>query len=99
MPVKRDLTGIELHGDLSDFEGLVENRTESGCGLSESLETLRWDWKWGLGKTGRRLNNFVDFDDEGFAYLERELKEFKAAAIPCFPSLSIRFRGICFIFS
>lgn len=87
MPVKRDLTGIGLNRGLTDFKGLIENRTESGHGLSEKFEILRWDWEWGLGKTGRRLNNFGDLDDEGFAYLERELKEVKAGDISCFPSL------------
>lgn len=87
MPVKRDLTVIGPNRGLTDFKGLVENTTESGhgFGLSENLEILRWDWEWGLGKTGRRLKNFGDLDDEGFANLERELKEVKAGDISCLP--------------
>lgn len=44
MPVKRDLTGVELERGLKGFEGLVENRTDKEGGFSVKMGFLRWDF-------------------------------------------------------
>lgn len=87
MPVKRDLTGVELNWGLRDFEGLGENRTETGGGFNAKWENFVWHGD--LGEKERRLKSFGVLDDEeGFTSLEREVKELKAAAISGFRGLN-----------